>query len=86
MYSRLLAERVLDPKTGEVLAEYNDVITQELARKIADCRRDRSESPLADDLRTHAWHLLQVLRHRPGPRCHGGTWFCSRYRGRPVHR
>ncbi|MBI5822438.1 MAG: DNA-directed RNA polymerase subunit beta' [Chloroflexi bacterium] len=35
MYSRLVAERVLDPKTGEVLAEYNDVITHDLARKIA---------------------------------------------------
>jgi len=36
MYSRLVAEPVLDPKTGEVLAEYNDVITHELARKIAN--------------------------------------------------
>ncbi len=35
MYSRLVAERVLDPQTGEVLAEYNDVITHDLARKIA---------------------------------------------------
>ena len=36
LYSRLAAERVLDPKTGEVLAEYNDVITHDLARKIAN--------------------------------------------------
>ncbi len=36
MYSRLAAERILDPKTGEVLAEYNDVMTHELARKIAN--------------------------------------------------
>ncbi|MBE0669063.1 MAG: DNA-directed RNA polymerase subunit beta' [Anaerolineales bacterium] len=35
MYSRLVAENVLDPKTGELLAEYNDVITHDLARKIA---------------------------------------------------
>lgn len=35
IYSRLVAERVLDPKTGEVIAEYNDVITHDLARKIA---------------------------------------------------
>ncbi len=35
MYSRLVAERVIDPKTGEVLAERNDVIDHELARKIA---------------------------------------------------
>jgi DNA-directed RNA polymerase subunit beta' len=35
IYSRLVADRILDPKTGEVLAEYNDVITHDLARKIA---------------------------------------------------
>ncbi len=35
MYSRLVAENVLDPKTGELLAEYNDVITHDLAKKIA---------------------------------------------------
>jgi DNA-directed RNA polymerase subunit beta' len=35
LYSRLLAENVIDPKTGEVIGEYNDVINQELARKLA---------------------------------------------------
>ena len=35
MYSRLLAERVLHPKTGEVLGEYNDEIGHEQARSIA---------------------------------------------------
>ncbi|HZJ22284.1 MAG TPA: DNA-directed RNA polymerase subunit beta' [Anaerolineales bacterium] len=35
LYSRLLAENVIDPKTGEVIGEYNDVINQELARKIS---------------------------------------------------
>jgi len=35
LYSRLLAENVIDPKTGEVIGEYNDIINQELARKIA---------------------------------------------------
>src|SRR5574339_289436 len=35
LYSRLLAENVIDPKSGEVIGEYNDVINQELARKIA---------------------------------------------------
>ncbi len=35
LYSRLLAENVIDPKTGEVLGEYNDVINQEMARRIA---------------------------------------------------
>ncbi|MBM3151621.1 MAG: DNA-directed RNA polymerase subunit beta' [Chloroflexi bacterium] len=35
MYGRLLAERVLDPQTGEVLGERDDIIDHELARKIA---------------------------------------------------
>ncbi|NWG07210.1 MAG: DNA-directed RNA polymerase subunit beta', partial [Chloroflexi bacterium] len=35
LYSRLLAESVIDPQTGEVIGEYNDIINQELARKIA---------------------------------------------------
>src|SRR6185503_7502794 len=35
LFSRLLAENVIDPTTGEVIGEYNDVINQELARKIA---------------------------------------------------
>ncbi|MCZ2128081.1 MAG: DNA-directed RNA polymerase subunit beta' [Anaerolineales bacterium] len=36
IYSRLAAERIIHPQTGEVLAEYNDVITHDLARAIAD--------------------------------------------------
>ncbi|MEZ0395046.1 MAG: DNA-directed RNA polymerase subunit beta' [Anaerolineales bacterium] len=35
LYGRLAAEPVLDPQTGEVLAERDDVIDHELARKIA---------------------------------------------------
>ena len=34
LYSRLLAENVIDPKTGEIIGEYNDIINQELARRI----------------------------------------------------
>ena len=52
MYSRLVAERVLDPKTGEVLAEYNDVITHDLARKIAnaDVAEMKLRSPMTCQL------------------------------------
>jgi DNA-directed RNA polymerase subunit beta' len=35
LYGRLVAERVLDPKTGEVLAERDDPLDHELSRKIA---------------------------------------------------
>jgi len=34
LYGRLVAERVLDPKTGEVLAERDDLLDHELSRKI----------------------------------------------------
>ncbi len=35
LYGRLVAERVLDPNTGEVLAERDDALDHELSRKIA---------------------------------------------------
>ncbi len=34
LYGRLIAERLLDPKTGEVIAERDDIIDHELARTI----------------------------------------------------
>ena len=36
LYGRLVAERVLDPKTGEVLAEPDDILDRDLARKITN--------------------------------------------------
>ncbi|MBI5294011.1 MAG: DNA-directed RNA polymerase subunit beta' [Chloroflexi bacterium] len=52
MYSRLVAERVLDPKTGEVLADYNDVIDHKLAIKIvaAGVTEVRLRSPMTCEL------------------------------------
>jgi len=52
LFSRLLAERVIDPKTGEVLGEYNDVITQDMARKIAasGIEEIKARSPLTCEL------------------------------------
>ena len=52
MYSRLVAERVIDPKTGEVLADYNDIIDHELARKItgAGVSEVKVRSPLICEL------------------------------------
>jgi DNA-directed RNA polymerase subunit beta' len=35
LYGRLIAERVLDPETGEVLGEFDDIIDRDMARKIA---------------------------------------------------
>jgi DNA-directed RNA polymerase subunit beta' len=52
LFSRLLAERVVDPKTGEVLGEYNDVISQDMARKIAasGIEEIKVRSPLSCEL------------------------------------
>jgi DNA-directed RNA polymerase subunit beta' len=43
---------VIDPKTGEVLGEYNDVITQDMARKIAasGVEEVKARSPLTCEL------------------------------------
>ena len=35
LFSRLLAENVIDPETGEVIGETGEIITQDLARKIS---------------------------------------------------
>jgi DNA-directed RNA polymerase subunit beta' len=54
LYGRLAAERLLDPKTGEVLAEPDDVIDHELARKITSLgiKEVKVRSPLTCEL-TH---------------------------------
>jgi DNA-directed RNA polymerase subunit beta' len=54
LYGRLAAERLLDPKTGEVLAEPDDVIDHELARKITSqvIKEVKVRSPLTCEL-TH---------------------------------
>ncbi|HEX2696386.1 MAG TPA: DNA-directed RNA polymerase subunit beta', partial [Anaerolineales bacterium] len=52
LYSRLLAERVVHPKTGEVIGERDDVIDHILARKIAASGIDevKVRSPLTCEL------------------------------------
>jgi DNA-directed RNA polymerase subunit beta' len=52
LYSRLLAERVIHPKTGEVIAERDEVIDHVLARKISASGIDQVKvrSPLTCEL------------------------------------
>ncbi len=52
IYSRLVAQQVIDPKTGEVLAEYNDTIDHELARRItsAGVQEIKVRSPMTCEL------------------------------------
>lgn len=52
IYGRLLAERVVDPATGEVLAERNDLINSEVMRTIllAKVQKVKVRSPLTCEL------------------------------------
>ena len=54
LYSRLLAERVIDPKTGEVIGDFDDIIDHDMARKIgqAGIEEIKVRSPLTCEL-TH---------------------------------
>ncbi len=54
LYGRILADRVVDPATGEVLAERNEMLDHERVRKIATSQADhvRVRSPLTCEL-TH---------------------------------
>lgn len=52
LYGRLAAERVVDPETGEVLAERDDVLDHERARRIANSNVQdiKARSPLTCEL------------------------------------
>ncbi len=54
LYGRLVAQRVIDPLTGEVLAERNDMLDRDLVRKIVSAGIDavKVRSPLTCEL-TH---------------------------------
>ena len=52
IYGRVVAERVIDPQTGEVLAERGDILDHGLVRKIASskCQEIKVRSPLTCEL------------------------------------
>jgi len=52
LYSRLLAERVIDPNTGEVIGEFDDIIDHDMARKITQSGIEevKVRSPLTCEL------------------------------------
>jgi DNA-directed RNA polymerase subunit beta' len=52
LYGRLVAERVVDPETGEVLAERDDVLDHERVRRIANSKVQdvKARSPLTCEL------------------------------------
>ncbi len=53
LYSRLLAERVIDPKTGEVIGEFDDIIDHDMARIIGQVGIEevKVRSPLTCELK-----------------------------------
>ena len=52
IYGRLLAERVINPQTGEIIAEKNELLSMELVRKIISCdvEKVKVRSPLTCEL------------------------------------
>jgi len=52
LFSRLTAERVLDPNTGEILAEPNEILYHDVVRRItnADVKEVKVRSPLTCEL------------------------------------
>ena len=62
IYSRLTAERIIDPDTGEVLAEPDTIIDHELARKIAATNIEQVKVRSA---------LTCELRHGICSKCYG---------------
>jgi DNA-directed RNA polymerase subunit beta' len=54
LYSRLLAERIIDPNTGEVIGEFDDIIDHDMAKKImvAGLEEVKVRSPMTCEL-TH---------------------------------
>jgi DNA-directed RNA polymerase subunit beta' len=54
LYGRLVAERVVDPETGEILAERDDMLDHDLVRKISNTKVEevKVRSPLSCEL-TH---------------------------------
>ena len=52
LHSRLLAEQIVDPQTGEIIGERNDIITPEMARRImkSDLEEVFVRSPLTCEL------------------------------------
>jgi DNA-directed RNA polymerase subunit beta' len=52
IYGRVIAERVIDPKTGEVLAECDDILDHSLVRKIvqSNCTEIMVRSPISCQL------------------------------------
>ncbi len=85
LYGRLIAENVIDPKTGEILAERNDMLDHELVRKSGPRRGPRCEGPFTVDLRIEPWDLRPLLWHGPGSRQDGRSRLSGRDRRRTVH-
>jgi len=52
IYGRILAERVVDPKTGEIVFEHNDALTHEKVKKIIslDVQEIKVRSPLTCEM------------------------------------
>jgi DNA-directed RNA polymerase subunit beta' len=52
IFGRILAERIIDPKTGEIIAEANDMLTHDLTKKVVSLGVDavKVRSPLTCEM------------------------------------
>jgi DNA-directed RNA polymerase subunit beta' len=52
IFGRILAERIVDPKTGEIIAEANDMLTHDLTKKVVSLGLDavKVRSPLTCEM------------------------------------
>ena len=82
---RLTAEPVIDPSTGEVILDRNELIDEEALGQIFQVRHHPDLRQVSTDLRVPPRGLPQLLRPASGDRRNGEDGRRRRYRGGPVH-
>ena len=85
LYGRMSAERMLDPKTGEILAERNVLLDHNVIKTIlnAGIENVKVRSPMTCELITR--YLPALLWYGSWPWRTGQIGISSRYRGCPIH-
>ena len=83
---RVTLEQIVDPITGELIVDENQMIDEDLAAAVQDAGIERVQDPLGADLRVAARRLRAVLRPQPGHRQAGRARRGGRRHRRAVDR
>ena len=83
---RVTLDRILDPITGKVIVEENQMIDEDLAGEVQDAGVEKVQHPFGAHLRVAPRRLPAVLRPRPGHRQAGRAGPGGRRRRRAVDR